>query len=111
MITFQTSALKYFFERNFAAWKRNNPSKKICISRVPPARSAGDKDLPTIKDIKLRIGGLYNTALMQATTDYPNTVIKQKKLSDEEMENMPVNLKTKYKPFTTFWEYLCICTF
>ena len=23
------------------------------------------------------------------------------------MENMPVNLKTKYKPFATFWEYLC----
>ena len=44
---------------------------------------------------------------MQAARDYPNTKIKQQKLTKEEMENMPVNLKTKYKPLATFWEYLC----
>ena len=41
---------------------------------------------------------------MQAARDYPNIVIKKKKISDEEMENMSVNMKTKYKPFATFWE-------
>ena len=61
-----------------------------------PSRSAGDGDLPTTTEIKQRIGGLYNVALAQATKDYPNIVMKQQTLTEEDMENMPVNLKTKY---------------
>ena len=107
LINFKTPTLKYAFERAFASWKRSNPSDKLSISRAPPAKSPGDEDQPTPNDLKKRIGGLYNVALQRAFDEKPNFNFKLKKLTDEQMMNMPVNLKTKYKPIATFWEYLC----
>ena len=41
LITFKTTTLKYLFERNFAVWKRTNPTKngKLSISRAPPHKN------------------------------------------------------------------------
>ena len=35
------------------------------------------------------------------------TKIHAKHLSDDQILAMPVQLKTKYKPFATYWEFLC----
>jgi hypothetical protein len=50
--TFNTSSLKITFEKNFAAYKRDNPSISLSISRSTPPKSPSDRDLPDLKEIK-----------------------------------------------------------
>ena len=55
------------------------------------------------KDIAL----LYHNALSTAQRNNPTSVIPHKELTEEQIAAMPVQLKSKYKPFATYWEFLC----
>ena len=48
---------------------------------------------------------LYNSALNAAREN--NVGITLNPLTDEQANAIQVHLKTKYKPFATYWEYLC----
>jgi hypothetical protein len=104
LVTFKTTAHKYTFERAFAAWKRSSPSKneKLTISRAPPGRAPGDEKLHQPKDIRKQIAGHYKRAMATSKAKYPG---KQHhgndELSDEQIQAMPVQLKTKHRPFAT----------
>ena len=45
-------------------------------------------------------------ALKKAIEENPNSIIKLKELTEDQITAMPINLKVKYKPFATYWEYL-----
>jgi hypothetical protein len=109
LVTFHTTTLKYAFERSFAAWKRESPTKneKLTISRAPPGRAPGDETQKQPKDIKREIATLFHNAIDKAKAEHPTKNIKQEHLTDEQILAMPVQLKTKYKPFATYWEFLC----
>jgi hypothetical protein len=51
LITFKTTTLKYQFERDFAIWKRTNPTKngKLTISRAPPTKVQRQTKRPKIQ--------------------------------------------------------------
>jgi hypothetical protein len=70
LITFKTTTLKYAFERAFAAWKRDKPTKneKLTISRAPPATAPGD-DKTQKKTIGYQEGD--NTTLPQCPQESP----------------------------------------
>ena len=55
-VKFSSPGLKFEFEKNFANFKRNNPGCKLTTSRPSPQRTQSDRDLPSISDIKTRIG-------------------------------------------------------
>ena len=61
--------------------------------------------MPDEEDIKFRLGMLYNQKVWVALRLNPN--IKYKPLSQQEIEAIKVKLKTKRKPFSTYWEFLC----
>ena len=67
LITFKTTTLKYLFERNFAVWKRTNPTKngKLSISRAPPTKVPGEDLNAKPNDIRRQIAGLYNLKVNQ----------------------------------------------
>ena len=48
---------------------------------------------------------LYNSALNAARNN--NVGITLNPLTDDQANAIQVHLKTKYKPFATYWEYLC----
>ena len=61
--------------------------------------------MPDEHDIKLRIGMLYNQKVGEALRHNPD--IGYKPLNQQEIEAIKVHLKTKKKPFSTYWEFLC----
>ena len=48
---------------------------------------------------------LYNQKILEAQKNNPNITYKQ--LSHQDIEAIQVQLKTKKKPFSTYWEFLC----
>ena len=105
VITFSNSSSKYQFEKSFADFRRKNPNQKVTISRPQPQTTASDRDMPDEHDIKLRIGMLYNQKVGEALRHNPD--IDYKPLNQQEVEAIKVHLKTKRKPFSTYWEFLC----
>jgi hypothetical protein len=109
LVTFKTTAHKYTFERAFAAWKRTSPSKneKLTISRAPPGRAPGDEKLNQPKDIRKQIAGYYKIAMATSKTKHQGkTHYGEDELTEEQIQAMPVQLKTKHRPFATYWEFL-----
>ena len=105
IITFLNPNSKYEFEKNFAEYRRKNPSTKITSSRPAPQKTSSDRDMPDSNDIKEKIGMLYNQKASEARQINPSTEYNQ--LSKEEIGAIQVQLKTKRKPFSTYWEFLC----
>ena len=105
IITFQNASSKYLFEKNFAAFRRNNPGNKITTSRPLPQTTSSDRDIPDQQDIKEKIGMLYNHSVGEALRLNPN--IEYKPLTMQEIGAIEVKIKTKRKPFSTYWEFLC----
>ena len=105
VITFSNSNTKYQFERSFANFRKTNPKFKVTTSRPLPQKTASDRDMPDEHDIKLRIGMLYNQKVGEALRQNPD--IEYKPLNQQEIESIKVKLKTKQKPFATYWEFLC----
>jgi hypothetical protein len=58
-----------------------------------------------LKEVKKEISMLYNSALNAARNN--NVGITLNPLTDDQANAIQVHLKTKYKPFATYWEYLC----
>jgi hypothetical protein len=109
IVTFKQTSHKYTFERAFAAWKRTSPVKneKLTISRAPPGKAPGDLQLDTPNDIRQQIAGLYQIKMAESKVQHPG--IKhygEDELTKEEIQSMPVQLKTKHRPFATYWEFL-----
>ena len=104
-VKFSSRELKFEFEKNFANFKRNNPGCKVSTSRPAPPRTQSDRDMPTINDIKTRIGMLYNQAVISAKHKNPN--IAYNPLHQEEIDAIQVSLKEKHKPYKVFYEFLC----
>ena len=105
IITFDNPTAKYEFEKNLADYRRKNPSFKVTSSRPAPQKTMSDRDQPDIRDIKEKIGMLYNQKVEQVLKQNPN--IPYKPLSSQEIEAITVQLKTKKKPFATYYEFLC----
>ena len=105
IITFSNSGSKYQFEKSFADFRRKNPNYKVTTSRPTPQTTSSDRDMPDEHDIKLRIGMLYNQKVGEALRHNPD--IGYKPLNQQEIEAIKVHLKTKKKPFSTYWEFLC----
>ena len=109
LINFKTTALKYTFEREFAIWKRGNPAKneKLTISRAPPAKTPGEEFNDKPMDIRRQIAGFYHISISQAQAESinPNVHI-HKKITEEQITAMSVQLKAKHKPLATYWEFL-----
>ena len=108
LITFKTTTLKYLFERNFAVWKRTNPTKngKLSISRAPPTKIPGEDHNAKPNDIRRQIAGFYNLKVNQLKDALNTNAQRYKELTEEQVTSMPVQLKVKYKPFATYWEFL-----
>ena len=96
---------KYILERSFADFRRKHPNFKITTSRPAPQKTTSDRDMPNEYDIKVRIGMLYNQKVQEALRHNPE--IEYKPLNQQEIEAIKVKLKTKRKPFGTYWEFLC----
>ena len=105
IITFSDPNNKYKFERSFADFRRKHPNFKITTSRPAPQKASSDRDMPDEYDIKHRIGMLYNQKVHEALRQNPE--IEYKPLNQQEIEPIKVKLKTKRKPFGTYWEFLC----
>ena len=105
VITFSNSSSKYQFEKSFADFRKKNPNHKITTSRPQPQTTTSDRDMPDEHDIKLRIGMLYNQKVNETLRHNPD--IDYKPLNQQEIEAIKVHLKTKRKPFSTYWEFLC----
>ena len=105
VITFSNSNTKYQFERSFADFRKKNPKFKVTTSRPAPQKTASDRDIPDEQDIRQRIGMLYNQKVGEELRKNPN--IEYKPLNEQEIESIKVKLKTKRKPFATYWEFLC----
>ena len=105
IITFSNPSNKYQFEKSFAEFRRRNPNFQVTTSRPAPQTSTSDRDMPEEHDIKLRVGMLYNQKVHEALRHNPN--IEYKPLNQQEIEAIKVKLKTKAKPFGTYWEFLC----
>lgn len=103
-VKFSSPGLKFEFEKNFANFKRNNPGCKLTTSRPSPQRTQSDRDLPSISDIKTRIGMLYNQAVLSAKQKNPNSF---KELNQTEIEAIQVSQKERHKPFKVYYEFLC----
>jgi hypothetical protein len=58
------------------------------------------------KDIKKQIAGHYHHAIDTAKAKHPEKKIHGEHLSEEQIQALPVQLKTKHKPFATYWEFL-----
>ena len=105
IISFCTPSSKYEFEKNFANFRKNNPSIKVTTSRQIPPKNKSDRDIPDENDIKQKIGMLYNTKILEALRHDPQ--IGYKPLNQDEIDAIQVQLKTKKQPFSTYWEFLC----
>ena len=105
IITFSNSSSKFDFEKNFADYRRKNPSFKVTSSRPTPQKTTSDRDQPDVGDIKAKLGMLYNQKILEAQKNNPN--IAYKPLSHNDIEAIQVQLKSKKKPFSTYWEFLC----
>ena len=105
IITFLNSNSKFEFEKNFADYRRKNPGTKITSSRPAPQKTTSDRDMPDTNDIKEKIGMLYNQKVSEARQVNPTT--EYNPLSSQEIGAIQVQLKTKRKPFSTYWEFLC----
>ena len=104
-VKFSSRELKFEFEKNFANFKRNNPGCKVTTSRPAPPRTQSDRDMPTMTDIKTRIGMLYNQAVISAKHKNPN--IAYNPLNQEEIDAIQVSLKERHRPYKVFYEFLC----
>ena len=105
IITFSNPSNKYKFEKSFADFRRRNPNFRVTTSRPAPQASTSDRDIPEVHDIKYRVGMLYNQKVHEALRHNPN--IEYRPLNQHEIEAIKVKLKTKAKPFGTYWEFLC----
>lgn len=105
LITFKTAAEKYNFESTFAEHRRNHPSEKLSISRPQPAMSKIN-DLEHISDIKRQIGQIYNSKILDTIQNHNPPNFKFKELTNEEIQNIQVNIKTKQRPFASYYEFL-----
>ena len=105
VITFPHSNSKYLFEKNFAEYRRKNPICKLTTSRPNPQKTTSDRDLPETSDIKNKIGMLYNQKVEEALQRNPN--IQFHPLAQHEINSIQVHTKTKRKPFSTYYEFLC----
>ena len=112
IITFRDPKQKFIFEKNFAIHKRATPNYKPSISRATPPKASSDRDQPDPSDIKSRIGMLYNQKIAQVKAVDPTCTTKS--LTTAQIDSIQCVLKTKYRPFATWWEFLCPnnnCTF
>ena len=105
IITFLQPNNKYQFEKTFAEYRRNNPDCKVTTSRPMPQKASSDRDIPDTNDIKEKIGMLYNQKVEEARKANPN--IEYHPLNSQEIKAIQVQIKTKRKPFATYWEFLC----
>ena len=99
IITFLQPSSKYQFEKHFAEFRRKNPECKITSSRPMPQKTTSDRDIPDNNDIKQKIGMLYNQKVEEARISNPN--LQYKPLSQQEINAIQIQMKTKKKPFTT----------
>jgi len=105
IITFENPTAKYEFEKNLADLHRKNPTFKVTFSRPAPQKTISNRDQPDAREIKEKIGLLYNQKVQQAAIQNPN--IPYKPLNSQEIDAITVQLKTKKKPFATYYEFLC----
>ena len=105
IITFLQTSSKYQFEKHFAEFRRKNPECKITSSRPMPQKTTSDRDIPDNNDIKQKIGMLYNQKVEEARKSNPN--LQYNPLSQQEINAIQIQMKTKRKPFATYWEFLC----
>ena len=105
VVTFLHSNSKYLFEKKFAEYRRKNPNCKLTTSRPNPQKTTSDRDLPETNDIKNKIGMLYNQKVEEALQKNPN--IQFHPLAQHEINSIQVHMKTKRKPFSTYYEFLC----
>ena len=105
IITFLQPSSKYQFEKNFAEFRRRHPGLKLTSSRPMPQKTTSDRDIPDINDIKQKIGMLYNQKVEETRKSHPN--IQYNPLSQQEINAIQIQMKTKRKPFATYWEFLC----
>ena len=105
VVTFLHANSKYLFEKNFAEYRRKNPNCKLSTSRPNPQKTTSDRDLPDASDIKNKIGMLYNQKVEQALQRNPN--IQYHPLEQHEINAIQIHMKTKRKPFSTYYEFLC----
>ena len=105
IVTFLQPNNKYQFEKTFAEYRRNNPSFKVTSSRPMPQKTTSDRDIPDTNDIKQKIGMLYNQKVEEARQKNPN--IQYQPLNSQEINAIQIQMKTKRKPFSTYWEFLC----
>ena len=106
LLTFHSSADKFNFEKTFANFKRATPGENLSISRPQPPKTAGPNDIESIQSVKEKLGSLYNAEIKKQTGKYPGTV-PWKELTNDEINSMPVTIKTKQRPFATYYEFLC----
>ena len=64
-----------------------------------PQKTTSDRDIPDNNDIKQKIGMLYNQKVEEARISNPN--LQYKPLSQQEINAIQIQMKTKKKPFTT----------
>ena len=105
IITFTDKNSKFLFEKNFAVFKRGNPKSKTSISRPIPEKTASDLDQPDYTTIRNRIGMLYNQNIARVRAEYPDQ--NNPDLTQQQIDAIQVTLKTKTRPFATFYEFLC----
>ena len=104
VVRFTHAQDKYTFEKNFSEYRKANPTCSISTSRPTPPRTPSDRDMPDIKDIRSRLGMMFNNKIAQ--TKLTNPEITSSELKPEEIENLQVSVKTKSRPFTVFYEFL-----
>ena len=112
IITFMDPKQKFVFKKNFAIYKKATPNYKPSISRATPPKASSDRDQPDPSDIRTRIGMLYNQKIAQVKAAGPSCSTKS--LTTAQIDSIQCVLKTKYRPFATWWEFLCPnnnCTF
>ena len=104
IISFSHTTHKYEFEKNFSLYRRENPNCTISTSRPTPQRSPTDRDMPSVMDVRQQIGMLYNAKIAETKMTHPQITFTA--LSTEQIDNLQVALKTKYRPFKVYFEFL-----
>ena len=104
VVRFTHATAKYQFEKNFSEYRKANPTCTISTSRPNPPRAPSDRDMPDIKDVRGKLGMMYNHRIAQTKLTQPD--INFTELKSEEIENLQVTVKTKNRPFTLYYEFL-----
>ena len=104
IISFSHTTHKYEFEKNFSLYRRENPNCTISTSRPTPQKSPTDRDMPSVMDVRQQIGMLYNAKIAETKMTHPQITFTA--LSTEQIDNLQVALKTKYRPFKVYFEFL-----